>query len=1014
MPMDKNDKADNKPEKRGRYKVVFKGQLLEGFSAAQVVSNIARLTKVPEEKIRKKFFSGKTVIIHRAHDESEAQKLQQLFTTAGLEVDIVSQPEIPTLTRTENKEISAEKTTDSINIVNKAAKILKGPILTVVALSLFVFVVINLWNLITLSVDAPDEIVQIEESLANESLVFLAHVDVERILSLHDYFVDDPDALPGSKSSLYNNLKKSGIDPRTSIKQMLTASYIEDKKLISQTIFLGDFSVQAVKQFFIKYYYAGEISDPNFTRLRIAELDPGTCQQGNFREVSIEADRILISNEGYLDDLHRLLKKSPGSVTDLNDWGDYRSDKLISMALFQPEQGKLLTSGMTAMMAQGMLSKNKPLHSLYAGIGMQVFPPGGLVDISLNSRNQSWLDKIYHDFTQQFEAMKTSSKGLSSLQLLLDNVRIAQGSYEESNGRVSVSLELDSDLKKAIELSISELTDTFFAGNVSSSVTASKNKVTEKIEAHPLHYIAQYNKAKLKPFDDQLDVFFKPAWIDGPFAVSVDELLFENEQIVLQLTGKGQNIKNVGNRQAALNITSVNDVNGNNLLAEAKCGEAANKSGTFFSSWGAARSTYVNGKQITYNEIDARQKVKLKQGVNFSQVASLQGQVELNLAIETQVEQFARTAQNKVLSAYGSRVLFRPDAADTLSYTLSGDESRVLAIRAMNKNKQYLSRSSRSAMDNLIGSGRSVTEKYQGEIAFVEVVYAQKLEKVIYPLEISKFPPYPSEGKWRYNSELVKTSTVEDWNMDYLGVPAQDIIPENNWQGEQQAVWQDAPFSLALYGLKTSKHWGTPGQLTIKTPVMDELRHNLSALEVYFNYPEASENGDIGKSYYYQLKAKGYYMNGKFIDDVSKPYMEGQLAFNLPLPLSYKQDQLPVKEISGDIIVHLHVSEHNSSHADMSIGAHWQDEGVGVKIVRIANELIEFEVTGNRSRLLQITLLGEEGDWLSTSDIHYGAFAASKKQEGNIIVNYKGNPVKALLTVSEGQQTRRYPFKLKL
>ena len=82
---------------------------------------------------------------------------------------------------------------------------------------------------------------------------------------------------------------------------------------------------------------------------------------------------------------------------------------------------------------------------------------------------------------------------------------------------------------------------------------------------------------------------------------------------------------------------------------------------------------------------------------------------------------------------------------------------------------------------------------------------------------------------------------------------------------------------------------------------MDELRHNLSALEVYFNYPEASENGDIGKSYYYQLKAKGYYMNGKFIDDVSKPYMEGQLAFNLPLPLSYKQDQLPVKEISGDI-----------------------------------------------------------------------------------------------------------------
>lgn len=74
---------------RGEYKVVFKGRLLAGYNIEQVVSNIAQLTKIPAEKIENKFFNGKVVIIRRAHDMAHAQKLQQLFTEAGLEVFIL-------------------------------------------------------------------------------------------------------------------------------------------------------------------------------------------------------------------------------------------------------------------------------------------------------------------------------------------------------------------------------------------------------------------------------------------------------------------------------------------------------------------------------------------------------------------------------------------------------------------------------------------------------------------------------------------------------------------------------------------------------------------------------------------------------------------------------------------------------------------------------------------------------------------------------------------------------------
>ncbi|MCU7966425.1 MAG: hypothetical protein KZQ74_04380, partial [gamma proteobacterium symbiont of Bathyaustriella thionipta] len=87
-----SDTPTKKVEKnqKGKYKVVFKGRLLPGYDIEQVVSNIVQLTKLPPEKIEKKFFNGKVVIIRRAHDRSHAQKLQHLFTEAGLEVLILT------------------------------------------------------------------------------------------------------------------------------------------------------------------------------------------------------------------------------------------------------------------------------------------------------------------------------------------------------------------------------------------------------------------------------------------------------------------------------------------------------------------------------------------------------------------------------------------------------------------------------------------------------------------------------------------------------------------------------------------------------------------------------------------------------------------------------------------------------------------------------------------------------------------------------------------------------------
>jgi len=1024
----------SRSEPRGEYKVVFKGKLLPDFDKAQVVANIVQLTKLPPEKIEKKFFSGKVVIIRRAHDKPHAQKLQQLFTKAGLEVFILKDTTQDKLS--EPKPLSPKKQKKiAIKKLKKTAKKNTKLIMATTLWAVLLVLGYNLWNTYNVTVEAPDEVVDIEASLANKPLLFITHINMERFKSRQSYFINTTDAFPGEQSNLVQQMKQSGVDPLNSIDQIFSTAYFENTELVSQTVLLGQFSVEKVKQFFMKNYNGQLISDPDFTRLRINQIDEQTCKKNPFLEISIEPERILMSTDGHLNDLHQILKQAPGNAIELANWKEYRSDKLISFGFFDPKsltspKSSKKTAGLPMMIAGELVKKNQPIGSLYAGIGLQLLPPAGVLDVTINSSNQAWLDKVQGQLLTQVEEMKAQSLGLLHLESLLKKVTLQKNVVADLNkgsetqiGQLSINVILDNEFKKTFVLSIHELSEKFLSAGlgIPTEVLQSHSNANsaEKIDAHPQKYWPQYKSSTLKAFDESLDQFFKPAWIEGPFALSIDELLLESDsegdQVLLKLSGKAQNIDNVGSSQTKVVITAANDAQGKNLLAKAKCGEPISQE-ALFTRFGGSRTAYIDGKPVYYNEMDVQQQVKLRKGVKFSSLKSLQGQIELNLATQTKTKEVPKTNKNTVIAIHGTRLLISPSAPDSLSFTMNGDIEKILAVRALNKNKDYLSRVSSSSMGNFftLGSGsetsKSVTHQYQGTIAFIEVVYATESEMVSYPFSLSKFPPYPSENAWKYNLEFAKLSSTKSWNEQY-----QDLEPLNveetvnqNWYGNLQASWHDGPFNLGLYKLKTNKHFGTSGTLMIKTPIIEELKNNLSAIEIYLRYPEPDEDGVMGQSYFYPLKSQGYYMNGDFIQDKDKLYMDGQLNFRIP----YKNEGKPLKQLNGDIIVHLPVSKHSSAFSDMTIGAVWEDEGMSVKLIRLGSDVMEFEVHGQRDQLLQITLVDSNKQRISTTDIKQASQGQAKA--GNIIVNYHGVPVKAFMTVSEGQQTQRYPFNLKL
>ncbi|GEM_PF-2765186 len=1021
-PENKSEKRKKSRKNRGMYKVVFRGRLREGFSKETVIDNIVRLTKIPEQKIQQKFFSGKAVIIRRAHDQAHAQKLQQLFTQAGLEVIIL---------KDETVKIAQQKRAEQQTRKHSKKKHRKGvKIPLIVSVVIFVVLAISaagyhFWNQFQSQMAVPETIVQIEQSLASEPLVFLAYANYQRLNTIKSYFIDDPQALPALEGDFFEQLKKSGINLDGSLTHILMAAYPVDDKLVTPVFLFGQFSVPAVRQF-LRKNYNGKPLYGSVNRIRIAQINPVNCRKKAYKEVFIEPGRIIVAPDGQLDNVLALVKNGNSvqseSNTDLSGWESYRSDKLVAMALFKPQQGSQLATGLVSVISKDIARENTAVDSIYAGLSVEVLPPMADMNVRLNSRDQKWLTDGREAFIEQLKKMQLKSRGLTSVQTLLDKVSI-----EQKTGMLDIHLQVDKQLKESLAVSVNDFIDTFFSMEIKpvdgTKTNVQRKAVQEKIDTSPQKYYARIDSNQLKPFNKQYDSFFNPVWQQGPFALTIDEIQLDKEQIVLQLRGKGQNIPNSSNRQAWIQITAVEDRQGNNVLANAGCNKTP-AIDDYFNSFGLARTTFINNKPVQYTELELRKKVRLKKEVDFAKVKALKAEINLNLATRTEAVRFKKNNENKVLSRYGSRILFKPSADDVLSYTVSGNEQRILSVRALNDKHQYLSGASRSSMTNLVGSGRSVTQNFHGKIDTIEVIYASETEHLIYPVNITQFPPYPTKDQWQYPIESIKLSSLESWNKLYQDYPPLELEQKNGWYGQLLAYWHNGPFNLGLYSLKTSRHWGTSGRLLIKTPVIEELQHNLSALEVKLNYPEKNrdnnteqpiqDDSQTGQSNFYLLKAKGYYMNGEFVPDKNQPWMDTTIDFKLP----WKDEQQALKSIEGEIIVHLPLSKHSSSFTDLNIGAVWEDVGLKLKMVRLGNTVMGFEVSGRRDRLLNIVLLDKDNNRISTAAIDYGfAVQADRDFDKNhykILLNYQGTPVKALLTVSEGQQLRHYPFKLEL
>lgn len=66
-----------------KYRLVFKGGLMEGFDQEQCLTGLAKMFKEDRETLRQRLFSGRRVVVQRTDDEERVRQFVMAFEKAG-------------------------------------------------------------------------------------------------------------------------------------------------------------------------------------------------------------------------------------------------------------------------------------------------------------------------------------------------------------------------------------------------------------------------------------------------------------------------------------------------------------------------------------------------------------------------------------------------------------------------------------------------------------------------------------------------------------------------------------------------------------------------------------------------------------------------------------------------------------------------------------------------------------------------------------------------------------------
>lgn len=716
------------------------------------------------------------------------------------------------------------------------------------------------------------EVLTAENALADENLLLIGHVDVERLLTLNRYWFGelDSDAIPIANDQQQHVLKAlfSGSAAFSdNLKQAIFAVQVaaEQPQVMSTLVLVGQFKQEAIIDALKDNYELTDLGEQGWALKPIAELnakqtaklvcpdDQKQTSQDRVLYLQTSLDLLVVSdNQARAATIMERYRAEATAGQDLTAWRQYRSGQLISAMIFVPGQAWKMVGGMPGMMAKQAATKTPQLEQIGVRLGVDLMAGGLKLNIKLGSSDQSWNQEQAGKIRAGLDEIKGDSRSVTpSLSNLLSRITVA-----DQSDALDINVSIDSGTLNELE----QIVEEGFASLFSMKMTGGSQTSKEQIDKNPKQYTANAALASLPALIIK-DHESTPLFHKGAFAADLKSIKRTDEGLLdLWLEGKvalpkSENFGRDRILDLSFSIQSVQDADGKELMRDERC----LKGGAV--AFGRNHEPATN----TMPGVDLAsiwKHVRLKQGTALTDINLVKGKLSFFAPI-TVTKHNVPLKAGESIETQGMRFYLNSVKDNSVSYQLSGDKTPFLELRALNKDGKPLRKSWRMGDPD----GGRATQSFQGHIESLQVYIAEKSnhKEIDFTLrDILSVSAKKDKPDNRPITFAPKAMNPRVWkSYAKLKLKRLKIDPKDwhVWGKNKASIGSMTKAPIILHFTHTPKAWGNNPFAHLYFPMLPELPGVLSALSYRIEEPSAKK--DSAKEQYIHISYPYYSNSGK-------------------------------------------------------------------------------------------------------------------------------------------------------
>ncbi len=844
----------------------------------------------------------------------------------------------------------------------------------------------------------PQSLIALEDALAGTDLVGLFYLDMDYLLRLEKAFIGEKDllALPTSSgndskanTSFLGFLGQSGLQVNESVDYILGGFFAREKDAGQVQVALGNFPVETLIRNWKTNKNVKQTEINGRTAWQWSTVDIDTCKPSRPEVLIADKNRLITGDPETVAWFLKRMDRAKAQQ-DLSYWRNYRKEKLFSFAVFLPKNLKDIPENMfVRMMAQSMQDKMVPVTGLYGGGNVTWNPTGIDLELLLESTDSVWNRERHQEFQKwkkkTVDGIEKEFKSVKNLLSYLDS--------KATDEKLILQAKINEALVKEIGGVFQEGVD-WFASSISSSMSISGGEDTSAEKTIPLKEVNQYQdipKPKdLDPFDATADPDKSFAATTGPFGILVKGISLNPKEagaIDLDLEIMSSPIPKIEIHSFAdegegtgawFRVTHVISKNGKELLKEELCGKDRNsKAVTLQKGFRNVEIKRVKKtptikklirdkprwSNLMFDVLQGSKTIRLIPGTRLSDIATIEGEVIIQLPSNITKKRIRAPFKNKVVQAGGLRIKMKKDAGDSISFIASGKTKLLLETRALNKSGNYLQDSSSSSSSLFFGDGVDKYKKFRGQPKTVEFVFARTTSKKTYPYQFQfKRPSYPVSPFFR--SVSVSTQSQRALLNQRASTPKREVCSRSAIE------FQSRPFYICLNpSMHIQNKWQKSGKYAVGSFLVHSqdtaaITDNLSAAQLTVEKVIVQDGNNPARK---TLSVKGeqfLILNSNYVS----PLKGDQIRLEAG-PVKQEDENLTPVGFEGYLKIRL-PRKLESFRLDLfSLGSTAQSSnGLKAKFTGISEKGVRMEIEGPRETLVHFTPLNLRGKPLSQND----------------------------------------------